>query len=236
MTSTCRLTRYARQQLLQECSQRRSFSKRRNIALLEAVEKGYTYRLRRLLADGADVDYSDDDHGGSTALHLAVHEGFKETVELLIEAGSDINARAPGMGTPLHEAVRREKIDILRTLLATPGIDVEATDSTESTPLHAAAIADNPEVLTAIVAHGCRINPVNRDRSTPLHYAAWHGRAAKVRSLVDAGASCNAKNELGCIPLDLFHFALVRIDPAYVQQTSFLKSSMFWKAMVVKGK
>lgn len=60
--------------------------------------------VRHLLGAGADV-HAVDSRGGTTALHKAVQGGDLETVRLLVEAGSFIDAAGPTTGhTPLMDA------------------------------------------------------------------------------------------------------------------------------------
>ena len=67
--------------------------------LSAATWKGQTEIVKRLIAEGADVNTKDEK--GMTPLHDAVEEGYKEIVELLIANGANINSLNEDKKTPL---------------------------------------------------------------------------------------------------------------------------------------
>ena len=64
-----------------------------------------------LLHLGADLDYFDDD--GFTALHHAVLSGFEDVVDILLNAGADVNAATWDYGTPLHLAAMKARSNVI---------------------------------------------------------------------------------------------------------------------------
>ena len=85
----------------------------------QAAMYGSTKTVKQHLATGTDVNAKDEE--GGTPLHFATGWDHKEIVELLIDAGADVNAkvvsgRYQGM-TPLDMAIKRnhtETADLLR--------------------------------------------------------------------------------------------------------------------------
>ena len=63
----------------------------------------------------------------------------KEIAHLLIDIGSDVNAKANGGVTPLHKAAFHERNDMVKFLLGRGG-EVDTRDDTGKTPLHWAVI------------------------------------------------------------------------------------------------
>lgn len=95
--------------------------------LLAHAGSGNTEDVRDLIAQGAIVNYPDEEIG-DRPLHRAVMEGHTETAAALIELGADVNA-ADSQGTrPLHWAADRGHIDTIRLLLS-KGAQVTAVDS-----------------------------------------------------------------------------------------------------------
>ena len=103
------------------------------IPIHEAAKLGNIEDVKRLLADGANVNAKNDN--GSTPLHNAVWIGRKEVAELLIANGADVNAKEDENGiSPLHWAVKEGHKEIIE-LLIDKGADVNAKSVLGRTPL-----------------------------------------------------------------------------------------------------
>lgn len=88
--------------------------------LFEAVRAGDHARVREVLQRFRDsVSLRDAD--GATALHYATEIGNREIVELLLEAGADINAR----DAAFHATPAGWAIEYLRQRGALLGIEIE---------------------------------------------------------------------------------------------------------------
>ncbi len=72
-------------------------------ALHYAATDGELDTVRRLIAEGADVNAKED--AGWTPLHFAADQGDLDIVETLIAAGADVNAVNDGGEGPLFKAV-----------------------------------------------------------------------------------------------------------------------------------
>jgi len=144
--------------------------------LMAATAAGDTEAVRRLLADGAEVDarapFLNGFNDAHTPLLVASRDGHGEIVRMLLGAGADINAVEPCFGAvPLHKAVYNGHADITADLVAHPGIDLDFQGATNG--------------------------------YTPLHDALWHGYADCVSVLLDAGARTDLVGHDGKTPLDL---------------------------------
>ena len=93
-------------------------------ALMQAAWKGNNEAIKLLLDAGADVN-TQCKYGKRTALfYAALYDGTPETIQLLLAAGADIHLHSDSE-TALAAAVRRGKIEVVRTLIAA-GMDVNA--------------------------------------------------------------------------------------------------------------
>ncbi len=146
-----------------------------DFALSQAVFKRDIAAAKQAIDDGADVDGKDRNR--STHLLLAASKGDKETADLLIANGADVNAKDGGLVPPLHF---------------------------ESTPLHSAVGGNHKEVAELLIAKGADVNAKGvLDGNTPLHWAAWNGHTEVAEFLIEKGAHVNAKNGLDQTPLNL---------------------------------
>ncbi|MGW2255023.1 ankyrin repeat domain-containing protein [Kitasatospora sp. NPDC001660] len=144
--------------------------------LMAAVVAGELDTVRRLLAEGAEVDARypvlngfNDAH---TPLLVACRDGHREIARELLAAGADVNATEPTFGAvPLHKAVYNGHADITAMLVAVPGINLDYQGVTNG--------------------------------YTPLHDALWHGYEECARILLDAGARRDLVGHDGKLPTDI---------------------------------
>jgi ankyrin repeat protein len=95
----------------------------------------------------------------------------KETIELLLKYGADINARGwPFDTTPLQAAAWAGKTEAVKALLAHK-LDVNATNGDGDTALNYALVADNKEIFNLLLAAGADINHGRSALSECMVYA-----------------------------------------------------------------
>lgn len=128
------------------------------------------------------------------------------SVEALIGAGADVNARDRSGESPLHLAAVRGYPEITLLLIA-EGANVNARDERELTPLHAAAWGGHKETVALLIDKGSHINAIGQNGLTPLHVSALTGSNETIALLIDNGAEINARNKDGMTPLHVAAFA-----------------------------
>jgi len=168
-------------------------------ALMRACRGGDQKEVEQLIAKGADVNATEDNHG-TTPLFMAVASGSKEIVELLIAKGADVSAKANDGARLLHKAAAIGSKEIIELLLA-KGADINAKDSSGNTPLHETADSYKRESAEFLIAKGADVNAKTKTGNTPLLLAAVFGRKDIVELLITKGADINAPNEDGLTPL-----------------------------------
>jgi ankyrin len=164
----------------------------------DAVMKGDTQALRRLLSDKADVNAPQVD--GATALHWAVYRDEVETVQLLIGAGADAKAANREGTTPLFMAALYGNPRMIDVLIK-GGADPRQRGPNGETTLMYAARNGNPEAIKMLAAAGVDLNAKEGLRATTaLMWAAQQGHAAAVKTLVELGADFSAKSGPAGLP------------------------------------
>jgi len=125
-------------------------------------------------------------------LHLAVENGNKEVVELLLSKGACVKAVTKYNLTPLHLAAENGNKEVVELLLNN-GADVNTVTNHSVTPLHLAASHGHKEVVELLLNNGADVNAVNNSGWTPLHPAAEKGHKEVVELLLSKGASVDSR-------------------------------------------
>ena len=114
---------------------------------------------------------------GDTRLHDAVHDGRVDQVANLLEWGTDPNLFDDLGKTPLHYAVEREDLEMIRVLLS-GGADVNAHDARDigNTPLRQVAQRCSLEVARLLIQAGADPTIEGWMRLTALDKAALRKR------------------------------------------------------------
>ena len=131
--------------------------------LLNACQKGHCKSVEILLANGARKFMEFEDRRKMTALQLAAENGHKDTVNLLIAHGADVNRAS------------------------------ERKPSHKFTPLQYASANGHLNVVEVLLAHGAKVNRafVKKKRTvTALHLANQNGHRELAKTLRAKGAVC----------------------------------------------
>ncbi|XP_029176002.1 ankyrin repeat domain-containing protein 27-like isoform X2 [Nylanderia fulva] len=106
---------------------------------------------------------------GETALHVASATGRDEMVQLLLDAGANVNAMTKSEGrTPLHLACLNDRVDAAKLLLNCGTCDLDVKDHNGDTSLHLATVAGNVKLVGLLVRYGANTNARNAQNKSPL--------------------------------------------------------------------
>lgn len=169
-----------------------------------AVYRGQKEIVALLLSHGAEVNnaHTGSDLLGCIPLHIAMQFHYTEIAEMLILAGSDVNAQGGyGRMTPLHLAFDNRA---LFALMLEHGGRIDVAAGGGMTCLHAAAMRGDEEWTRYLLDKGASVNLQDNKGNTPLHWAAKGGHGKVCRVLLDHKAEIRIKNNKGLLPL---HYA-----------------------------
>jgi ankyrin repeat protein len=150
-------------------------------ALHTCAYAGNTAAARVLIAAGASVDPGDS-WRGQTPLMWAAAEGHPETMQALIDAGADVDARSTII------TWERQRTDEPRDKWLPPG---------GWTPLLLAAREDCVTCVDVLAAAGADLNIVDPERHTALIVALINGHFDVAGRLIDHGADLNMQDNVG---------------------------------------
>ena len=161
-----------------------------------AASEGEINVVAYLLQRGADPNVQNIEL--ATPLHYA---SANDVVEALLEKGAIIDANDKYQQTPLHNAARDGRIDVLAYLLQR-GANPNAQNVDGWTPLCIAAEVDQVGAITTLLEQSADVN-INAQTSigfTPLGIAISKDNTEIARLLIDRGADINTQSE-GQTPL-----------------------------------
>jgi ankyrin repeat protein len=195
-----------------------------------AANGGHIDAVNVLLARGADVEA--ERIGGFTALHDAIvkkhrnvaqllvsHGGKihdemsaayvdKQTVQLLLDLGADVNKRDKRGMSPLDEAAFRGNTDVLQLLLD-HGADINGRDEGGSTPLHNAASMGEAGAVKLLLENGAEVDAKAKNGYTPLCRAIQSSQLKVAEVLLVNGADINVE----CNGTTLLHIVAAKGKP-----------------------
>lgn len=204
-------------------------------SFLRAVKRGDMDGVRKCIADkDRDAYLAATDEHGSTALHIAAHEGNTDMMTLLLDAGMQADVKTAHGTTPLqHIAGNYSDMEAAIKLLLKRGADIEAADSGGRTALYfaaanhigskntrilldagakpdatalLAAIERNEENALALLEKGAKPDATDYYGRSALHHAVSRNYARAVELMLDGGADINARDRhYGYTPL---HWAI----------------------------
>ncbi|CAH8867501.1 unnamed protein product [Trichobilharzia szidati] len=161
--------------------------------------KGNLAMLHYLIQNGVNV------HQPTCTLqrcpvHYAALRQQVSCLQMLLNAGAQIDARDTFGNTPLHYAAEDGDGGLL-SLLLNNGASVDAQDITNKTPLMKAARSGKVWAVRRLLLFGANVNVKDRNDETALHFACRQGSTEITRMLIKAESRLNAQNQIGLTPL-----------------------------------
>ncbi|PWK61485.1 ankyrin repeat domain-containing protein [Roseicyclus mahoneyensis] len=142
--------------------------------LIYAITEGENETAAALIAGGADVNavhpHINSFLDGHTPLIVAARDGRTDLIDALLNAGAEVDAEDwVFKGHPIHKATYNGNAEILRKLVAHPGIDLDVQGPINGyTPLHDALWHGFVECAEILIDAGARLDLRGHDGKTVL--------------------------------------------------------------------
>jgi ankyrin repeat protein len=159
--------------------------------------------IKQLIKARSDVTGKRIENGEPycNALQAASHRGREDIVDVLLQAGADLNMIGGEYGTALHAAVAGWDDDIMVEMLLGNGGMADAQGGMHGTALHAAIYHGRQRTFNILLGSGPDFEARDRNMHTPLLATVAYNRPQMARALLEAGVDIEAKDELACTPL-----------------------------------
>jgi ankyrin repeat protein len=167
-----------------------------DVELRESVRRGERERVVELLALGANPD-ARGDSWRETALMLAAEKDAAEIVQILLQAGADVEARDGSNATVIMWAISSDSINSLAALIDAGANVRDFQGALGRNPLLAALAYGHERVVAILLKADVDVNAQGGEIAvmSPLMLAAARGLRESVGLLVEAGATVNALSE-----------------------------------------
>ncbi|XP_071087118.1 serine/threonine-protein phosphatase 6 regulatory ankyrin repeat subunit B-like [Haliotis cracherodii] len=151
--------------------------------------------------DQSDIDRQDGN--GQTLLYSSVRTAENDMVKFILKEGASPMVQDNMGSNSLHEACRLGKSDILRSLVAVKGTNINVKDRHSRTPLMIAALHGHYETFGILSCmEGCDKACVDHDGNHVLHLACLSGNKEIVQSiLASVDVDVNQRGQDGKTPL-----------------------------------
>ncbi|RLN90301.1 hypothetical protein BBJ28_00021486 [Nothophytophthora sp. Chile5] len=184
-----------------------------------SVKYGASRVLTALKASSIREDVNARDAQGNTALHYAADCAQLDVVRTLLAMGADANLCNRLIVPPLHMAVNKARLDMVKLLLDEGQANVNAADFQDNTALLLLAAMNTSDIdedlsesdgeeepiqvqiATLLLENGADVNAANTATATPLHHAMRRLNFDLMDLLLAHGADVNQCNRFGDTPL-----------------------------------
>ena len=165
--------------------------------LQQAAQRGNVAEIRRLVANGRNVN--ERDANGVAALHVAAANGSVEAMRVLVvELGADKDAKNDAGSTAMHVAAVYGQVEAIKALEQL-GAQLDAQAANEDTPLKISIRAGHHQAAQVLR----ELERTARARTEAERTAAGRGSAETTAAASQAGAcaACGSNSGASDAPL-----------------------------------
>jgi len=130
--------------------------------------------IQLCLSNGGQIIEQDPEL--NTPLHLAAEHGSLATIKFLLQKQADPNARNMMNVTPLHNAVLRNRPDVVKLLLETSCASYSVPNSSRQTPIDIAKSQNNQEIIDMLsqakkeITRAVDMSTISLENPLPVRY------------------------------------------------------------------
>ncbi|KAJ7340128.1 hypothetical protein OS493_002854 [Desmophyllum pertusum] len=164
-------------------------------ALHYAARNDHGQVIQLLIDHGADPNVTGSlENKRLSPLHFASWFNAPVAVDTLIDNKGNVESSSAFGQKPLHYAVARASVELVKTLLTKGKADPNGQDNQHFSPLHLATQRGRLDIIKMLFTHGANLRAQNDEGETAVHVAAREGRDEVLRHLLQrasmTGISC----------------------------------------------
>ena len=145
----------------------------KNIDFIDAIEFEDVVKVKRMLAEGVDVNFTDE--YGRTFLHTSVYFNSPEISKILIDSGADVNAKCNQGYNCLYWSTLQQQLRTIFNLSLAGAVVDEKLTRFQQTCLHFASIFNKPDSVAGLLKLSADVTIRDRDGRIARDYAEMNG-------------------------------------------------------------
>jgi hypothetical protein len=149
-------------------------------------------KLLMTMLDTRRFDVNSKDQDGNTPLFWAARSENEDIVNLLLDAGAEVNASCANFGNVLQFTIAGG-LDRMVSLLLSRGADPHAQGGYYGNALQVAVVKSSEPIARLLLANGANVNAKGGAYANALYAASIGGQENLVKLLLDHGANINAR-------------------------------------------
>lgn len=161
--------------------------------MIYGINAGKTDAVKYIIELGGDVTIADNE--GRTAADYANINGQVQIIELAVSG--DENKKDSFGNTPLHQSCYNGHSEVVKKMLESGNIEVDALNDVGETPLNIAVSNGNLYIAELLIKAGADVNKKDDSGDGLLHIAARSRKTHLVSMLVKNGAVVDDRNKYG---------------------------------------
>lgn len=165
------------------------------------VRLGDTDQVKFFLKKGGDVDSQIQGGRGNILFLEASSYGQTDIVNVLIQAGANVEFQDNDGCSPLHVASQNGHTEIAKLLIEASAINVESLTNEGLTPLHVASQNGHIEIVKLLLKAKANIGIQDSLHWTPLYTATANGHTEIVKLFIKVKANVGIPSNEGVTPL-----------------------------------
>ena len=159
------------------------------------AERGDVGRMKRLLANGADINQAEE-ASKWTALHFAARNGHEHVIRFLVESEADLEAKDRGGNTAIDVAWENNSVEVAHLLEVVTGKREEGTPRPAGKKIFEHARNGDWRYIQSKLNDQVDPNTISKQFGVSLlAYAAIHNRRAVAEKVLDHNVDINFLNE-----------------------------------------
>lgn len=132
-----------------------------------------------------------------TVIFNHARNGQTEAVQMYLDSGYTPNITSPRGDSLLIVAAYHGHADLVKIVLAQPGVPVDFQNKMGFTALTGASFKGYTDIMQQLIAAGATVNHRNMSGQTALMFASLTGRFDAVKLLLNSGANAKVKDASG---------------------------------------